>query len=164
MAGRAETGGQQPAAPAAAELTLDEQLKQVNDQLANRGPVQNARTREKRDQLRTAIAERDFPAILKAVDGDIDSAEAINQALQYAGDEPKAKTIERVLKNRGITDEYRQRWAERLMEPKDTNSSSAQAQTSDAGNENRLQVRPHLRKSPPPRKSPAPTRPVPRPT
>ena len=123
MAGRAETGGQQPAAPAAAELTLDEQLKQVNDQLANQGQVKNANTRAKRDQVRTAIAERDFPAILKAVDGDIDSAEAINQALQYAGDEPKAKVIERVLKNRGITAEYRQRWAERLMGEEGANNA-----------------------------------------
>lgn len=100
---------------AAAELTLDDQLKQVNDQLANQGMVQNANTRAKRDQIRTAIAERDFPAILKAVDGDVGSAEAINQALQFAGDEPKAKVIERVLKNRGISAEYRKRWAERLM-------------------------------------------------
>nr|MBP6457160.1 hypothetical protein [Pseudoxanthomonas sp.] len=100
---------------AAAEPTLDEQLKQVNDELANQGPVRNANTRAKRDQIRTAIAERDFPEILKAVDGNVDVAEAINQALQFAGDEPKAKVIERVLKNRGISDEYRQRWAERLM-------------------------------------------------
>ena len=106
-----------------AELSLDEQLKQVNDQLANQGQVKNANTRAKRDQVRTAIAERDFPAILKAVDGDIDSAEAINQALQYAGDEPKAKTIERVLKNRGITDEYRNRWTERLMGEEGANNA-----------------------------------------
>lgn len=101
---------------ATAEATLDEQLKQVNDQLASQGQVQNANTRAKRDQIRKAIAERDFPAILKAVDGDVGSAEAINQALQFAGDEPRAKVIERVLKNRGISEEYRQRWAERLMD------------------------------------------------
>lgn len=96
--------------------TLDELLKQVNDELANQGAVQNANTRAKRDKIRKAIAERDFPAILKAVDGDVGSAEAINQALQFAGDEPKAKVIERVLKNRGISEEYRQRWAERLLD------------------------------------------------
>lgn len=101
---------------AAAEPTLDDQLKQINDELANQGAVQNANTRAKRDQIRQAIAERDFPAILKAVDGDVGSAEAINQALQFAGDEPKAKVIERVLKNRGISTEYRQRWAERLLD------------------------------------------------
>ena len=66
----------------AADLSLDELLKRVNDQLANQGQVQNANTRAKRDQIRTAIAERDFPAILKAVDGDVGSAEAMNQALQ----------------------------------------------------------------------------------
>ena len=111
---------------AAADLSLDEQLKQVNDQLANQGAVQNANTRAKRDQIRTAIAERDFPTILKAVDGNVDMAEAINQALQFAGDEPKAKVIERVLKNRGISDEYRQLWAERLMDG-ETSAASADA-------------------------------------
>ena len=145
MAGRAETGGQQPAAPAAAELTLDEQLKQVNDQLANQGQVKNANTRAKRDQVRTAIAERDFPAILKAVDGDIDSAEAINQALQYAGDEPKAKTIERVLKNRGITDEYRQRWAGRLM---DGQVDELDAEMQSYENKADVERRPNLKNGP----------------
>lgn len=98
-----------------AQPDLDAQLAQVNDELAAQGMVQNANTRQKRDQLRTAIAERDFPEILKAVDGSIDAAEALHQAFQFSGNEPKAQTIERVLKHRGISDEYRKRWAERLL-------------------------------------------------
>ena len=100
---------------AAEQPDLDAQLAQVNDELAAQGMVQNANTRQKRDQLRTAIAERDFPEILKAVDGSIDAAEALHQAFQFSGNEPKAQTIERVLKHRGIAEEYRRRWAERLL-------------------------------------------------
>ena len=128
-----------------AELSLDDQLKQVNDELANQGAVQNARTRAKRDQIRTAIAERDFPAILTAVDGDIDSAEAINQALQFAGDEPKAKVIERVLKNRGISDEYRQRWAERLL---DGQVDELDAEMQSYENKADVERRPNLKNGP----------------
>ena len=133
------------AAPATAELSLDDLLKQVNDELANQGAVQNARTRAKRDQIRTAIAERDFPAILKAVDGDVGSAEAINQALQFADEEPKAKVIERVLKNRGISTEYRQRWAERLLDGQvDELDAEMQSYEDRAG----VERRPNLKNGP----------------
>ena len=115
----------------AGQPSLDDQLKSVNDELANQGRVQNARTRERRDQLRTAIAERDFPDVLKAVDGNVDAAEAINQALQFAGDEPRAKVVERALKNRGITDEYRKRWGERLAGSNPEQDVKAPADTGD---------------------------------
>lgn len=92
-----------------------EQLAELNAELERQGPVQNANTRAKRDQLRREIAEQDFPDILKAVDGDIDTAEDLNRAFQYAGDEPKAKTVERILKKRGITPEYQKVWTGRLV-------------------------------------------------
>lgn len=92
-----------------------EQLAELNAELERQGPVQNANTRAKRDQIRREIAERDFPEILKAVDGDIDTAEDLNRAFQYAGDEPKAKTVERILKKRGITPEYQKVWTGRLV-------------------------------------------------
>jgi N12 class adenine-specific DNA methylase len=114
-----------------AEPSLDDMLKAVNDELANHDSVKNAATRAKRDQIRKAIAERDFPDVLKAVDGDVDTAEAINQAFQFAGDEPRAKVVERVLKNRGITDEYRKRWGERLA-PTESATDKPQAE-SDVG-------------------------------
>lgn len=111
----AKMEGRVGAEQAAEQLDLDALLAKVNDELAAQGMVQNANTRQKRDQLRTAIAERDFPEILKAVDGSIDAAEALHQAFQFSGNEPKAQTIERVLKHRGIAEEYRKRWAERLL-------------------------------------------------
>lgn len=95
---------------------LDAQLAALNDELDRQGAVQNANTRAERDAIRKQIAERDFPEILEAVDGDIGTAEDLNRAFQYAGDEPKAKTIERILKKRGITPEYQKRWGDRLME------------------------------------------------
>lgn len=110
----AEAKAQQPAQPTP-EKPLGEQLAKLNDELERQGPVQNANTRAKRDQIRRLIAEQDFPKVLKAVDDDIDTAEAINRAIQYAGDEPKAKVIERTLKSRGITPEYQKRWTGRLL-------------------------------------------------
>jgi len=95
---------------------LDAQLAAVNDELDRQGAVQNANTRARRDAIRKQIAERDFPEIFEAVDGDISTAEDLNRAFQYAGDEPKAKTVERILKKRGVTPEYQKRWSERLLE------------------------------------------------
>lgn len=93
---------------------LGEQLAELNNELEQQGMVKNARTREKRDQIRRLIAEQDFPEILKAVDGSLDVAENLNRAFQYAGDESREKTIERVLKNYGITPEYQKRWTDNL--------------------------------------------------
>ena len=95
---------------------LGAQLAELNAELERQGEVQNANTRAQRDAIRKQIAEQDFPEILKAVDDNIDVAEELNRAFKYAGDEPKAKTIERILKKRGITPEYQNRWSERLLE------------------------------------------------
>lgn len=86
---------------------LEKQLRQVEDELAGQGVVQNARTREKRDQLRKAILEAKHPEILKALDGVPDYAEPVSRALEFnTGNEPKAETVRRALKNRGVIDPY----------------------------------------------------------
>lgn len=94
---------------------LGEQLAELNAKLERQGAVQNANTRAQRDAIRMEIAKQDFPDILKAVDDNLDVAEELNRAFKYAGDEPKANTIARILKKRGITTEYQARWTERLM-------------------------------------------------
>jgi hypothetical protein len=104
-----------PAPATAPTKGLGAQLAELNAELERQGPVQNANTRAKRDAIRKQIAEQDFPDILRAVDDDLATAEELNAAFKYAGDEPKAKTIARIFKKRGITDEYAKRWTERLL-------------------------------------------------
>ena len=98
------------------EPSLEQQLRDVEDELASQGRVQNARTREKRDQLRKAILERDNPEILKALDGVPDFAEAVVRALQFnTGNEPKADTVRRALKNKGVVEPHRTNMTDAVM-------------------------------------------------
>lgn len=121
-----------PVAKPPAKKGLGEQLAELNAELERQGNVQNANTRAQRDSIRKQIAAEDFPEILKAVDDNIDVAEELNSAFTYAGDEPKAKTIERVLKKRGLTPEYQARWTKRLMDGQQDKPTDAQA-TGDFG-------------------------------
>lgn len=115
------------------QVALDQKLAQLNEELERQGPVQNASTRAQRDSIRKQIAAEKFPDILNAVDENIDVAEELNDAFKYAGDEPKAKTIERVLKRRGITPEYQKRWTDRLL-PDSTPPTGGGAPSPFAGN------------------------------
>lgn len=117
---------------------LEKQLRQVEEEMHGQGMIQNARTREKRDQLRKAILEAKHPEILKALDGVPDYAEPVARALEFnTGNEPKAETVRRALKNKGVIDPYLTNMTDAVMKA----IGEPAAKTEQAGREAMLESR-----------------------